>query len=195
MTEIMIKILFDVLCPLLVSVICFQIQYREQIRNDKKELFPPMHAALFDGKEAVCLHKDRIAAGGKIVELIYKEYEPIDNQAQCPRSSVEFKEITYEELMEKADRQELLFMQFGEFKGDGINLTHFIDKDRNLNELDFSVVSDWISDKYRYCFVCRSCDVPFGIRGKGEKGDLEYRIIRAQQGVIYPQFARRKRGR
>ena len=35
MTEIMIKILFDVLCPLLVSVICFQIQYREQIRNDK----------------------------------------------------------------------------------------------------------------------------------------------------------------
>ena len=47
MTEIMIKILFDVLCPLLVSVYCFQIQYREQIRNDKKELFPPMHAALF----------------------------------------------------------------------------------------------------------------------------------------------------
>lgn len=192
MGEIIIKILFDFICPLVVSLVCFRFQYRKQTRNNEKGQFPPMHTLLLDGKDMVHLHEQRIIDGGKIVELIYREYEPIDDQAQHPRSSVKFKEIAYEELLEKVEEQELLFMQFHQFRGDGIYLTHFIDRNRNLNEFDNSVVSNWISNEYKYCFVCGSRDVPFGIRGKGETVDLEYQIKTAKQGIVYPQFVRRK---
>ena len=167
----------------------------ERKEEDLRQL-PSMHTLLLDGKDKIYLNKERIAAGGKIVEVICGECEPV--QGQHLKSSVKFKEITYGELLEKAETQELLFIRFGDLKDNSICFTHFIDRNGNLSEIDYSVALDWISDEYRYCFVCRSCDVPFGMRGKGRYGNFDYWIDAAESGMIYPKPARwkwRKRGK
>lgn len=184
-------ILSDLFLPVVVSVVCFLVQYKITRRSERKKKFPSMDILELDSRNKVRLNKEIIKASGVIIEFGYHRYETIDDyMAQPSRSSIRFEKITYEKLEKKAECKKIVFMGFPNSVDTDLCLTHIVDGKGRFNEIDKQVVPVFISDKTKYCFICMEEDKPAEIQGKAEGNSVSYYMRGVKEGSICPKLTK-----
>lgn len=188
MLEIMKWVGETVVIPIIVSVICFNIQARKTLKTEKKNMLPQMAIIKLMGKRKTELNKKCIKEGGKIVEISYENYEKIDDVSLEHRATIGFNIISYEEILNRVDKETLYWMGFDNVQGRSFSLKYIIDKNGKYDEVAEDIVPVFMSETEKYSFVCKERDLPRTITGIFEGMPISYNIDGKSDDTVLPKI-------
>lgn len=176
------------ICPVVIAYFTARHESKRKLVDEEREKLPNMFIIKLNDKSKVHLNEASIRKGGKIIQIDYKEYAPIDGKyGQNIRSNAQFKEITYEKLesLVKQDTWELI--GFEDFSKMSLHLTGMLNKNNSIERFDFNKIPVLMTEQNKYCFVYKERHIPLEIQCQVDKDILTYSLKGRTEGIICPK--------
>lgn len=189
MMEFLKMLFIELLAPIIVSIICFKVQYRKTTLDERKGKLPVMRILKLDGRNKIELNKSHIKSGGKIVEISYRSYQQIDdNISPEHRAAIEFKVVSDDTFLRKAEKNGMYWIGFENILGASFSLKYVIDKNGKYDAIDETKVPVFMSEKNKYCFVCEEGNLPRAIYGTFAGMPISYNINGKVDDAVIPEI-------
>lgn len=172
--------------PVIISIICFWIQYRITSKAERKNAVPNMYILKLNGKEKTKLNEAKIKKCKHIIEFSYREPLLLDNMQVADRNIL-FEEITYKELLNRAGKHEVILMGFDNIDMAGLSLKYVTTMQKEFYKIDEKVVPLLLDTDNNCCFVCREEHTPYSIRADFLEHSVQYEI-KGRDCVVCPRM-------
>ena len=182
----------DVMIPSVVSIITFWVQTAIINRiNDKKKI-PTVYINKLQNKKEILTNREKIQQNRRFIEIL-TEVCDIDDPEYLPEEKIVFREINFSELKKCLEEAPRILLEF-QIQSEVELFINYIITQKDISEIDYSVVPKKMDSKQKYCFVCKCDEVPCELQGNYEEKTVRY-ILNGENCTISPQIIRGKNKR
>lgn len=191
--EIITFLLKDGVFPVLISFICLKVDIRHMLKREREKRIPTVYIVELAGKKRMQINKKRIAECEYIIEFWYRKYDTNKEISGEIEKALNYRQITYKELMRKIEEQPMYLIGFENYTDNGLCVGNLIDKDGDIQTIDKDIVPIHISKDNKYCLVCREDDIPIRLQGMFLDTPVYYNLEGKKDDSIPPQMKKNTR--